>query len=82
MLWCASNSTLDWSRGTVSNSIGYIGFNAGSTGTVTVGGDTGTSTWTNCGQLIVGSVTSVIDTNVAAGDRGFDLWPKLSFRCK
>lgn len=41
--------------GTVSNSIGYIGFDSGNNGTVTVGGGSGNSTWTNSGILIVGN---------------------------
>ena len=40
------------SGGTVSNTAAYLGYNAGSTGTVTVDGSA--STWTNSGGLLVG----------------------------
>jgi fibronectin-binding autotransporter adhesin len=41
--------------GTVSNRNGYIGKQSGGNGTVTVGGGTGSATWTNSGTLTVGS---------------------------
>ena len=51
------NGTLNITGGgAVSNTNGYIGYNSGSTGTVTVAG-TG-STWTNSGDLDVGNYGS------------------------
>jgi autotransporter-associated beta strand protein/T5SS/PEP-CTERM-associated repeat protein len=41
--------------GSVSNSYGCIGCYSGSSGAVTVGGGTGSSTWTNSSELLVGN---------------------------
>ena len=40
--------------GLVLNGIGYLGYNSGSSGTATVDGTTGPSTWTNSAELSVG----------------------------
>jgi fibronectin-binding autotransporter adhesin len=40
--------------GTLSNNAGFLGYNNGASGEVTIGGGTGTSTWTNSQNLYVG----------------------------
>ncbi len=61
--------------GVVANTNGYVGRDGGSQGTVSVGGGTGSSTWTNSGELTVGNTgtgtLSIIGGGVVANTNGY-----------
>jgi fibronectin-binding autotransporter adhesin len=61
--------------GSLTNSYGYIGLSSGFSSTVTVGGGTATSTWTNSTSLVVGNFGT---GNLTINLRGLVITPDLA----